>query len=519
MSGPAPGGWDGYPPIECMTGEGQVLEACKSRLWRLNNLYWIVDANANEVLFRMRPAQRVFYDAHWYRNVILKARQLGFTTLIDLMILDAAIFFSNWRGRIIAHTRDDATRIFRDKIKFAYEHLPERLRRGKPLKDEAGELLLSNNSGVSVGTSGRSATLNALHVSEYGKICVKYPEKAKEIKTGALPAVHRSGFTFFESTAEGAAGDFYDLCQAARRRLEQGRPRGPLTTVFHFFPWYENPECSITPDTVLIPERLGKYFGELEQKLKVKISAEQRAWYTETECGEMGLGSDMRREYPSTPDEAFEQAIEGAYYERQLNAAYADGRVGSYPHMPEAPVSIAIDIGHRDAMAVWAWHDFGYVRRYIRYYEASGEDLAHLAEVLARWRDEYGYRYGAFWAPNDIKVTEWGGGMTRLERAWVNYGLDFRLVPSVSFADGVDRARREFGRYTFDEVGCADGLKALNAYRKKWDKANGLWLGEPVHDWSSHGADAFRYSALTTDPGSGVARGVKLGAACGRGAR
>ena len=134
----------------------------------------------------MNWAQEDLFREMHFMNVVLKARQLGFTTFIDLFMLDQCLFNSNVRAGIIAHNRDDAKIIFRDKIKYPYDNLPDVLRaRISAESDTAQELLFSNNSSIRVGTSLRSGTLQLLHVSEYGKLCAKYPEKAREVRTGA----------------------------------------------------------------------------------------------------------------------------------------------------------------------------------------------------------------------------------------------------------------------------------------------------------------------------------------------
>jgi hypothetical protein len=196
------------------------VEDWKNPVWRLHNLYWITDKSGQIVKFRPNAEQRTFLENLHYRNAILKARQLGFSTLIQLIFLDAAVFNSNIRAGVIADSLDNVTVIFRDKIKFAYDRLPEGIRAERyPLQDSTSELLLSNNSSVRVGTSMRSGTLQYLHVSEFGKICAKHPDKAREVITGAIPAVAPDGFLFVESTAEGREGPFYDMVERARKRI------------------------------------------------------------------------------------------------------------------------------------------------------------------------------------------------------------------------------------------------------------------------------------------------------------
>jgi hypothetical protein len=145
--------------------------------------------------FKPNRAQRRFIKRLWHRNIILKARQLGFTTLVCILWLDHALFDANQRCGIIAQDREAAEAIFRDKVKFAYENLPPEIRERFPLgRDSAAELLFAhNNSSVRVATSMRSGTIHRLHVSEFGKICAKFPDKAAEVMTGSIPAVPTNG--------------------------------------------------------------------------------------------------------------------------------------------------------------------------------------------------------------------------------------------------------------------------------------------------------------------------------------
>src|SRR5471030_26240 len=141
------------------------------------------------------------------------------------MWLDHALFNANSRCGTIAQDREAAEVIFRDKVKFAYENLPDALRRAMPLKaDNAKELLFAhNNSSIRVATSMRSGTIHRLHISEFGKICAKFPEKAKEVMTGSIPAVPKSGILVIESTAESQEGKFYEISKRAEALMQEGR--------------------------------------------------------------------------------------------------------------------------------------------------------------------------------------------------------------------------------------------------------------------------------------------------------
>lgn len=471
------------------------------RVWRMNNLYRITDAQGNDVLFRMRPAQEELFRAATdgknppTRHICLKARQLGFTTLIDIFALDLCLWNRNIRAGIIAHTREDAGIIFRDKIQYAYDHLPPFMHVWFPtVKNDAGELLLAHNSGIRVGTSFRSATAQFLHISEYGAICARYPKKANEIKTGALPAVHEGGYIFVESTAKGAEGEFYDLCTRAQQDDRPGKESSPLAFQFHFFPWHQNESYRIPASSVMIPDRLTEYFKGLETKGAIKLAPDQRAWYAETE---RNLGADMKQEHPSTPAEAFEQSIEGAYYRTQMDRAYADGRVCEGTVDPDYKVHTAWDIGE-DTTAIWFFQGIGAQLRLVDYYENSGEGTEHYMDFL-KTKD---YEYGTFYGPHDLRVREWTAGKTRIEIIAQAYGITFQVAPSVSLDDGIEVVRRTLASCWFREGPCEQGLKALSNYRKDWDADKGTWKSTPRHDFASHGADSFRYLCLCWRPGA-----------------
>jgi hypothetical protein len=156
----------------------------------LNNLYHCQTKEGRIVPFRLNWAQTELFNGLHECNLILKARQLGFTTFIQIFMLDACLFNSNIRAGTIAHRLDDARVIFRDKVQFVYDLLPEVLKAAVPiLRSTADELVFGNNSSIRVSTSMRSGTLQYLHVSEYGQLCAKFLDKAREVRTGALNTV------------------------------------------------------------------------------------------------------------------------------------------------------------------------------------------------------------------------------------------------------------------------------------------------------------------------------------------
>lgn len=474
------------------------IEAVRAKLgdpiWRLNNLYFITDASGKRVQFKMNWAQRTFLRAMWFLNVILKARQLGMTTFIQIFILDRCLFNSNVRAGVIAHNKEDAQVFFRDKIKFAYDNLPEWLKAERPaLKNDSGELLLANNSSIRVGTSMRSGTLQYLHVSEYGKICRKYPEKAKEIRTGALNAVHAGHFVFVESTAEGRAGDYFDLCERARKLLDSGKQPTTMDYKFHFFAWWQDPRYRLDPAGVVIEPKMTEYFARLKDKHGIELDAHQKAWYAKKSVDQ---GEAMKQEFPSTPDEAFEVAIEGAFYGTQMTYLRKKGRIREVPWEPALPVNTFWDLGMNDSMTIWFHQRVGLENRLIDYYQNSGEGIQHYAKILK----DKGYLYGTHYMPHDIAVRELGNNGKSRKEAAENLGI--KPIEKVTrpknleeVLDGIETVREFLMTCWIDEQNCAEGIRAVDNYQKEWDDNAGTWKKGPLHNWASHGSDALRTGA------------------------
>lgn len=461
--------------------------------WRLNNLYSIIDEGGKRVQFRMNWAQEALFDEMHYMNVILKARQLGFTTFIQVFMLDACVFNRDIRAGTIAHTLQDAQTIFRDKVKYPYDSLPDALKSRVAIRQSnSTELMLTNNSSIRVGTSLRSGTLQYLHISEYGKMCAKFPEKAREVRTGALNTVQAGQLVFMESTAEGQDGDFFETCESAQSKGRMGVDLTPLDWKFHFFPWWKAPKYEIDPAGVVITDTFAKYFGKLAD-LGIHLSAGQKAWYVKKAESQKG---DMKREYPSTAAEAFEASVEGAYYADQMALVEAEERIGPYPHVPGYPVHSISDIGMDDCNSVWLFQVLPGRVRCIAYFEHTGTGMDGMIAELERRQEANDYVYGVHYMPHDIRVREWTrGGMTRIEVMLKEVkARDLGTVQKVERAyveDRINGTRRILAKCEFDQAGCDQGIKCLKNYRKDWDEDFGVWKDKPRHDWASHGADAF----------------------------
>lgn len=189
---------------------------------------------------------------------------------------------------------------------------------------------------------------------------------------------------------------------------------------------------------------------------------------------------------------SFEAAMPGAYYAQQMRAVKDEGRICDVPYDPILPVNTYWDLGIGDATVIWFIQVANNQYRCIDYYEQTGEPLSHYVQVL----NKKPYTYGGHVAPHDIKVRELGTGKSRLEVAH-ELGIDFEIAPNLRVEDGIDAVRRILSLCWFDKTKCDRGIDGLLSYRKDYDDKNQTFRLRPVHDWASHGADAFRYFAVT----------------------
>jgi len=468
------------------------------RNWRLCNLYWITDRDGNRIKFSPNWAQQRLMDEWHYRNIILKSRQIGFTTFIQLVMLDVCLFNSNIRCGTIAQDRDTAKAIFADKIEYPYLNLPESLRAARPTEvDSAFELKFNNNSSIRVGTSMRGGTLQYLHVSEFGKVCAKFPDKAREIVTGALNTVKPGQFVFIESTAEGQDGNFYRMTEKARAQQRTGAQLSVIDYRFHFYGWHEDPSCWIDPEGVVITEESEKHFERVEREHGITLDDGQKAWWQVTKETQQ---DDMDREYPAHPDEAFAAAVDGSYYGRLIAKAEKEGRVGDFQAVPGYPVQTFHDIGVSltDYHSIWFAQFLPGEIRHLHFYQNSGEGMPFYADYIAEQYQKNGWirgDEGYDWFPHDGRVKEWGTGKTRLEQAKEKH-LRPRIPTAMTRADGINAVRAIIPVSTFDAKGCTEGIKVLKNYKKKWNDKTGAWMSEPLHNEASHGADAERTLAM-----------------------
>lgn len=190
---------------------------------------------------------------------------------------------------------------------------------------------------------------------------------------------------------------------------------------------------------------------------------------------------------------SFDAPNSGAYYAKALQQATDEGRIGAVPYDPKLPVWTAWDLGMDDSTAIWfVQASPGGEVRWIDYHEAGGVGLETYAAELARKP----YVYAKHILPHDVDVRELGTGKSRLD---VLGGLGVRpvkIVPAMAPVERINALRLMLPRSRFDAVKCAVGLKMLWHYRREWNAAAEMFRPNPVHDYTSHAADAAGHLAI-----------------------
>jgi phage terminase large subunit len=195
---------------------------------------------------------------------------------------------------------------------------------------------------------------------------------------------------------------------------------------------------------------------------------------------------------------SFEGAAEGNYYADLITKARLESRIRGEYFAQAYPVDSGWDIGVDDSTAIVCTQTHGQLPYVIDYHEGKAGGL----EVYAKWMQQQPYLWGQHFWPHDAKVTEWGSGKTRIQTAaklgFTGGGLGpVHVVPKVSLAEGINATRQFLARACYrDHPNVHRFLDLLIAYHREWDPELRVWSAKPIHDYSSHGADALRYRAL-----------------------
>lgn len=426
---------------------------------------------------------------------MLKSRQLGFTTEGSIDMLDASLWTKNFHGLFIAQDLDTAKDIFSNKIELAWKNYPLQsiyktdTQSARQLKFDYGDGTVSS---ITVDSSGRSGTYNKVHITEFADVAKNFPDKATEIIEGTIPAVPMDGEVTIESTAQGAGGLFYDMFMTAWTRSE---PPRAMEYKAHFYNWqWDDEDLQAT-----IPEKVPPEFEQYQ--IKYNLTDVEITYYFHRWLSLNKSWNALKREYPTTPEEAFSAIIEGVIYSREITDAREGKRIGFVPYDANLPCYTVWDIGKGTNIAVGIVQKTETSIRMIDEVEGvMGDAMPQIIKkVLSK-----PYVYAKHFGPHDIYDGEIGTGVRRSDTA-KNLGLRFEgnednhAIPDVSIEDGIDKARLMWPRFYISEQNCPKALKALSAYQYEWDEKRGMWKDKPAHNWASHWGDFLRYCALVED--------------------
>lgn len=467
------------------------LDFLEDKEWRLNNLYRIVDREGNSIPFRLNSIQTDVLQNIHSRNLILKARQLGMSTFSVIYLLDEALFNENIACGILSYSLEHAQHIFKRIIGHALDSM-------KPIAKQlcgivnrsAREITFANGSVLRVDTTLRGGAYQYVLVSEYGKTCARNPLKAEEVITGTLQSVSPSGTVIIESTGEGNSGFYADMVNQAVQRGNDDL--SPLEYKLFFFPWFTEPSYR-TKQTIKYPVEVTDYFDEIEQKEEIKIDPQQRNWY----ALQRGLLHDkVKQEFPSTVSEAFASTSDAYYFQHEIQKAYEENRcLEINPYDPLEPVYVAMDIGVTDLTVIIIFQIIHGEIRVIDYYADNNKGVEFYSYLLQK---EKKYLYHTIFLPHDSKKKD---GIVventyhrEFRKLFSNTDTRFIVLKQTDKNINIANAKMKLTRCVFNLKRCKDLLDFLMKYRKQWSEQYGKYLDKPLHDTSSHYADAFIYT-------------------------
>ncbi|MCQ2366968.1 MAG: hypothetical protein MJ056_07400 [Akkermansia sp.] len=507
--------------------DGELLRGrLDDPLWRLQHLYWIENKAGRMQRFTLNAAQLRLHRGLWHRNAVLKARQLGISTYVAMLMLDRCLFTPNFHAGIIDKSLPDAEQKLA-KLRFAWENLdytpPEAddaeralaylggiikqqsgvMKRSEwhPVGDARTRMAFANGSDIRLGTTLRGGTLQLLHVSELAHVSVHAPWRAREIRTGAINTVPADGRIILESTHEGGRyGVNYEMMLQAMENSAKD-DLSPLDFRFFFFSWFDNPEYTLGGRGGWSDETAA-YFEKLAEA-GVDLTRGQKLWYARMA---RTMGAAMRQEYPSTPDEAFATGNDGAIYGSRIAILREQGRIGAdFAYNPAEPLYTAWDLGLSDHTAIWLVQNWGGSVYWLNHYAANQLPLEHYADKMHEWERRYG-PIAAHFLPHDAAHRD-PHGQSYVE-SLAHCGITaVRVVPRTPDVwRGINALRGILSRSWFHKDTLQrrtnmrgeqepSGLSCLEMYRTAPPGAGGTCREAPLHDAASHSADAARMFA------------------------
>jgi hypothetical protein len=214
---------------------------------------------------------------------------------------------------------------------------------------------------------------------------------------------------------------------------------------------------------------------------------------TELRAAKNEMGEDKyRQEFECS----FDAAVEGSYFGQILNELEEKKHMQEIPREELSRTFTAWDLGMGDSTSIWVAQLVGTEVRLIDYYENHGVGLDH----YVKWIKDNDYLKAEHILPHDVRVRELGTGKSRMEMLEES-GLEVKIAPRMGLDDGIQAVRRLLPRCWFNVPQVQTGLNCLRNYRRDYDEKRKIFYERPLHDWSSHGSDSFRYLALGLDEG------------------
>lgn len=472
----------------------------KDPVWRLHNLYFVKDEHGKVVRFVPNTEQdiiiRAIYEKDIRNIVIIKARQLGMSTVIEMVIVDMLAWGSGIAAAIIDQTQSDASKKLVNKIKLAWDYLPPEFRGSFTIpNDNTSQFTVQlkgrpEKNDVQAGMTARGDTFQILHISEWGPIQAMDAARSEEILTGAMPAA-KAGIRIIETTWKGGkSGHLWGLTKTA---LET--PPEHLTTEdfrLFFFPWWNDAQYSLEGEFSQIPEEVLAYFDKIESGADIqpyKFSNQQKLWYYKKA---MPMGVYRFQEFPTILEEAFTGSTEGVIYHEEVLTARTEHRVINFKHSDGDLVHTFWDLGAPHNTCTWYLQFIG---REIHVIDVDFELDLTLTERAARMLQK-GYHFGYHFLPHDSRAQERHGKNFLEEFSRHVPSNTIRVVPRTKDVwAGVNHLKELFPRLIFNKEKTEGALERIDQYRTKVDKTTTYVTPTIVHDQCSHVADALRMFA------------------------
>jgi hypothetical protein len=191
---------------------------------------------------------------------------------------------------------------------------------------------------------------------------------------------------------------------------------------------------------------------------------------------------------------SFDSPVEGSYYGKLINEAEEANRIGIVPRDDLCRTYTAWDLGMSDSTSIWVAQVVGKEIRLVDYVENHSQSL----EWYVNWLRDNNWHKATHILPHDVEVREMGTGRSRKEML-MESGLEITIAPKLSVADGIQAVRRMLPRCWFNRETVKQGLDCLRNYRRVYDEKRNVFFDTPLHDFASHGSDAFRYLAVGLD--------------------